>query len=525
MAVTVQPINVGVTPNDGTGEPVGRALWQKINANFVNLDSRFGGVVYQQNLGEIGYPPEINSEGAIEAILSVREVDEDNPPNVVLLPNEIALNKKNGTVTGLRTGDGVTPNGINLPSSSMIRHKYSSVSLPSSKLILEIPEESLPSAPFLMQTNFVFLNISDVDYKVRVERLSAGSEPTWNAFQLVGFLTANTDPALFEYGKWPQASQEYFESVPPGRALVVDGGGFQISENNRSLRFVIEPLDAPSSTLGQIEISLNVISVTTVETPINVYSLDGTPGELFVGGVLGGWIDPYDLTTMRQNSDGTGAVTTSGDPVGWIQTKGSASPITFIQPDTGKRPVWRFIDNEAYLEFDGVDDFLYSAAAVNLSSVDEVTLWAAQEAPDNLDLRQLISFGDLTAEDPGSFCLFAPLGDSLAYLFGVTSDQDAVSSFIGSSSYPDKSSLVGEASVSEEFVRLYRNKTIADVVEEFEFGTGNLGNYILRLGADDAGGSVYKGKLFGAVIAAKTYDLGTKEQFSDWLMQPRSLIQ
>lgn len=228
-------------------------------------------IVYQDNLGEIGYPPLINADGSIEAILSVRELDEDDPSDLVFLQNEIVISKSNDTPIGFRVGDGVTPNGLTLPlMSTMYRYKYSAESLPSSDLILEIPQSNLPQAPFLMRADFIILNLSDVNYRVRFQRLTAGETPVWtNSFQLVGFLTTNGEPPLYEYGKWPQVSQEHFSSIPVGRLVLLESGSLQAVENNRSVRIFIDPLTTPTSTSGQIEVIIDIIPLNKIETSFN----------------------------------------------------------------------------------------------------------------------------------------------------------------------------------------------------------------------------------------------------------------
>lgn len=61
------------------------------------------------------------------------------------------------------------------------------------------------------------------------------------------------------------------------------------------------------------------------------------PASLFEGGTYkGGWIDGTDASLMRQNSDGSTAVTT-GDPVGWIDNKAGNSG-QYTQPTSGLRP-------------------------------------------------------------------------------------------------------------------------------------------------------------------------------------------
>lgn len=81
------------------------------------------------------------------------------------------------------------------------------------------------------------------------------------------------------------------------------------------------------------------------------------PASLFGGGIQGGWWDISDLSSLFQNSDGTGAVAV-GDPVGYVTDK-SGNGRHMIQATAAARPVLRQDGGSFYyLEYDGVDDTL-----------------------------------------------------------------------------------------------------------------------------------------------------------------------
>ena len=82
-----------------------------------------------------------------------------------------------------------------------------------------------------------------------------------------------------------------------------------------------------------------------------------TPANLFGGGDSGVWYDPSDNSTLKQNSNGTGAVALN-DPVGYMANKaGGGSNATVVT--AGLRPLWKADGNgKNYLEFDGTDDHL-----------------------------------------------------------------------------------------------------------------------------------------------------------------------
>lgn len=107
----IKYINIGTTANDGTGDSL-RSAGQKINENLQELETLEQLVVLKENLGEPENAPLINSEGFLEAIITVRDFEETSPSGVVYFPNEIVVSKNQGVPTSIRVGDGETPNGI-----------------------------------------------------------------------------------------------------------------------------------------------------------------------------------------------------------------------------------------------------------------------------------------------------------------------------------------------------------------------------------------------------------------------------
>lgn len=80
--------------------------------------------------------------------------------------------------------------------------------------------------------------------------------------------------------------------------------------------------------------------------------------QAFSTGKAGLVYDPSDLSTLFQDTQGMVPVTSSGDPVGLIRDK-SGNGNHAIQPVSAARPTYRTDGILHWLEFDGVDDFLY----------------------------------------------------------------------------------------------------------------------------------------------------------------------
>lgn len=89
------------------------------------------------------------------------------------------------------------------------------------------------------------------------------------------------------------------------------------------------------------------------------------PADLFEGGTYKGfWLDATDLSTMRQDSGGTGAVASASDPVGWWQSKaGDGAVVT--QATAGLRPTYQIVSGKNVVRFDATDDKLTGDATIN----------------------------------------------------------------------------------------------------------------------------------------------------------------
>ena len=77
-------------------------------------------------------------------------------------------------------------------------------------------------------------------------------------------------------------------------------------------------------------------------------------------GEFGGWYDPADLSTLWQDTAGTVPVTADGQSVARIDDK-SGNGIHLTQGTAGQQPLYKTDGTLHWLEFDGTDDFLFSA--------------------------------------------------------------------------------------------------------------------------------------------------------------------
>lgn len=96
------------------------------------------------------------------------------------------------------------------------------------------------------------------------------------------------------------------------------------------------------------------------------------------------WLDPSNLTTLFQDSGGTGAVTANNDPVGYVgDLSGGAN--NFIQATAGARPLYNTASTLRWLTFDGTDDVV--------ESVTNMSNWMSASVLDILFAVNAVSIG------------------------------------------------------------------------------------------------------------------------------------
>jgi len=88
-------------------------------------------------------------------------------------------------------------------------------------------------------------------------------------------------------------------------------------------------------------------------------------------------LDASDITSLATNANGSGAVTTTGDPVGyWGDLSDSDLPAK--QPILSRRPVYQAsvaaFNNMPVIQFDGEDDDITSLLNINATSIPDITI-------------------------------------------------------------------------------------------------------------------------------------------------------
>lgn len=214
------------------------------------------------------------------------------------------------------------------------------------------------------------------------------------------------------------------------------------------------------------------------------------PSALFGGGLKGVWYDPSDLSTVWQDSARTtpGAV---NSPVGCIDDK-SGNGANATQATAGSRPILRQAGSLFYLEFDGVDDFL-ATAAINFSARDEVSVFAGVRKTSDVANQVIVE----NTTGAGSFRLYVPAAGT-GYTHGMTGSLSSDSTATGFAA-PATSVVtgLGKISTDQNIIRVNGAQRASAATDQ---GTGNMGNFILYIGRRDGTSLPFAGNLYGLLV-------------------------
>lgn len=232
---------------------------------------------------------------------------------------------------------------------------------------------------------------------------------------------------------------------------------------------------------------------------------------LFASGEQGAWYDPSDLSTMFQDSAGTTPVTEDGQPVGKILDKSGRNNHA-SQATAAARPLYKTSGGLHWLQFDGVDDGLVTAA-IDFTATDKMSTWSG-----TYTTRLLTGFydsvygtGDSTGV-PGVFGLNMPSSANLARY-----DMSGATTAIHRSfSITDKRLLIS-ASLSTTGTSQMKVRMDGVLVTDSgatDSGGGAFGNRPFTIGSVTAtgGANPYTGNIYSLIIRG---ELSTTQEITD----------
>jgi len=237
-----------------------------------------------------------------------------------------------------------------------------------------------------------------------------------------------------------------------------------------------------------------------------------TPANLFASGEQGAWYDPSDFSTMFQDSAGTTPVTAVGQTVGKILDKSGRNNHA-TQATSASRPVLRQDANSKYyLEFDGVDDSL-ETAAINFTATNKMSVWVGV-MKNSVSDGIISELSDNTGVGrPGSFYLLTTGANYVFKLGGNVTDN--INTQTGYTA-PVTNILTSRFDFAQTTAALENRPRIngSDVAATGgnDAGTGNFGNYVFYIGSRANVTARLNGRIYSLIVRGA---ISTTQEITD----------
>jgi hypothetical protein len=218
-----------------------------------------------------------------------------------------------------------------------------------------------------------------------------------------------------------------------------------------------------------------------------------SPSALFANGEEGAWYDPSDLSTMFQNSDGTGAPAVNG-PIGYIADK-SGNGNTAIQVTSAKRPTLRQAGSLYYLDFLGAQGL--TTSAIDFTGTNEMTVFSG--ARKDLDVTVVIAeLSPHVGQNNGAFRLASAITNAWRYTSKGTITVNASTA----ADYPALSTnvLTGISDIDNDVTKI-RVDGVEKISSTSDQGNGPFGNWSINVGARNNATSLFlDGRVYGLLV-------------------------
>lgn len=198
--------------------------------------------------------------------------------------------------------------------------------------------------------------------------------------------------------------------------------------------------------------------------------------------------------------------------------------VHLIQPTAASRPTWQIDGNGAYyLNFDGVDDSLYTATNLDLSGTDKLTVCAGiRKNIDTGGTGTVIEFGTNVASATGSFSMWAPhSGDGTNNVsFNARANSSTYYAVHTSASVAAPVTLVmtGLSNIGGPLTTL-RTNGIERNSSATNIGTGNYSSSILYVGRRNNTLLPFNGRIHSLIIRGTETDSNILTLTERWVAQ------
>ena len=229
---------------------------------------------------------------------------------------------------------------------------------------------------------------------------------------------------------------------------------------------------------------------------------------LFASGEQGAWYDPSDLTTMFQDRIGTTPVTADGQTVGKILDK-SGNDNHAVAPNDAARPLYKTDGTYHWLQFDGVDDVL-STAAIDFTATNKMSVFIGVRKNEDTRVGSILQLGTNTMP-VGGFGMWMGSPTSGPYP-GWASTYNPASNvnLISAATYPAPQSIVHTTILSQTVadIELRLNSVVA--ASGVTAGPSAYANQVLQMSR--TGGNGLIGNIYHLIVLGR---LATTQEITD----------
>lgn len=221
------------------------------------------------------------------------------------------------------------------------------------------------------------------------------------------------------------------------------------------------------------------------------------PATLFTGGEKGVWYDPSDFSTMWQDTAGTSPVTAVGQSVARIDDK-SGNGKHATQANPASRPLLQESGGKYYLDFDGADDSL-ATAAIDFSASDEMTICVGVRKEIDSSTRMIVALRDSPVTN-GSVALTGPTFTAPTFGYSTQGTVLAANN-VNNATYA--APFLGVVSTRSKISTDYLSGRI-NAVDVFSSlsnqGTGNYANDAIYIARSSYYGDCFNGRIYQVIV-------------------------
>jgi len=193
-----------------------------------------------------------------------------------------------------------------------------------------------------------------------------------------------------------------------------------------------------------------------------------------------------------------------------------STPRAYQRVNTATDYDYDFSKFPPYLRFDGVDDSMYSAASVDFTSTDKMTVFAGVHKASDVAQGMLIELSSAVSSNDGAFFIAAPTAAGLPGYDLTSKGTTAVQAYSGGTfPAPATSVLSAIADIAGDSA-LLRVNGVQRANATIDLGTGNFGNYPLYIGRRNNASRPFNGRLYQLALKGKSMtaaEITTVESF------------